>query len=350
MSKVSLKRSFDSTIQEILRGKIRRSKAKQDDWIAVEGLYLNQTIDLRSLKSGDLRKIPNIDEFLEIINLKASARKDEDKRVAAIVKHLNNNTPIGERLRLTYHQKFGKHIQRAEKTGTNGHHYDILIVHTDGTTRKIEEKGTATVTEITDDELPWKNSVQVFNGPGNHFSVGKKWAKHWYDSVVLTEDWENLLNVKIDPPSYEEWSKDAFRCGDPKTAFVKELKDKCRQKHGGKSSLNGKKGGKDYRQVNSTFALSDDEQTELVQEVSNVLNNILIEKEGFLQTVGTIDGEFDFRWKDQLSPPDIKDVKLRWALGSDIYFDFSTENQKDFSCIMRFGKGCGFTNIRIDIR
>ena len=54
--------------------------------------------------------------------------------------------------------------------------------------------------------------------------------------------------------------------------------------------------------------------------------------------------------KNKLIIPSIVDVEYRWNKGSDAYFDFKTDNSMDFSCILRFGKGCGFTNIRLDIR
>ena len=42
---------------------------------------------------------------------------------------------------------------------------------------------------------------------------------------------------------------------------------------------------------------------------------------------------------------------MTYSKGADIYFNFYTENtDADFKCILRFGKGTGFSNIRFDIR
>ena len=54
---------------------------------------------------------------------------------------------------------------------------------------------------------------------------------------------------------------------------------------------------------------------------------------------------------DKIKSPKIVDVSLSWNPGADIYIEFKTENKKDdFKCILRFGKGTGFSNIRFDMR
>ena len=66
---------------------------------------------------------------------------------------------------------------------------------------------------------------------------------------------------------------------------------------------------------------------------------------------GKINDNFSFKWYDKIIPPIIKDVSLSWNRGADIYFNFiAEEEQYNFKCILRFGKGTGFSNIRFDIR
>ena len=75
------------------------------------------------------------------------------------------------------------------------------------------------------------------------------------------------------------------------------------------------------------------------------------EKECWLQTTGTLDNKISFKWYDKIESPKILDVNIVWKKGADIYFNFITDNKKnDFSSILRFGKGTGFSNIRYDIR
>lgn len=334
----------------LMTKKIQRAKdsSKKQDWLTLLNSKDNLgDVKLSKLKKADLKMFTNV----TFRKLKETARIDEDVRICRLVYEINMKTTLGSTLRNEYVKTFGKTIKEAKKAGTNRDHYDMVLIHTDGTEAKCEEKGTCSHKNITDEEVPWKNSVQCFNGPGNHFDIGKKWAKLWYDIIITQINWKEVFNVKSKIPSYDDWIKDAFRCGDPKTEFVKELKLKCRERFGEKSSLNGKSGGSDYREfVNSTFVINEEEKTKFIEQVSSVFTNILTEKECYLQTSGRVDAEFSFKWKKQISKPSIIDLEYRWNIGSDAKFDFKTDNNMNFSCILRFGKGCGFTNIRLDIR
>ena len=58
----------------------------------------------------------------------------------------------------------------------------------------------------------------------------------------------------------------------------------------------------------------------------------------------------NFKWFEKIPAPQIKDVKIHTNPGADIKFDFVTDNDNtNFSSILRFGKGTGFSNIRFDI-
>ena len=54
----------------------------------------------------------------------------------------------------------------------------------------------------------------------------EKLAKNWYNEIIKPTKWNDLLECSDIPeiPEYNEWVKDAFRCGDPKTDFVKKIK------------------------------------------------------------------------------------------------------------------------------
>ena len=154
--------------------------------------------------------------------------------------------------------------------------------------------------------------------------------------------------------------KDAFQCGNPKTPYGIELKQNFREIHG-ETSMNGKtKAGYkanpiDYREPilkEFEFMLSKNPAIKigLINEIQQIMNNIFVEKECYLQTTGDIDTEtFNFRWYPQIQIPKILDLKLN-EKNSDIVFDIVTDITQDYSMILRFGKGTGFSNIRIDIR
>ena len=117
--------------------------------------------------------------------------------------------------------------------------------------------------------------------------------------------------------------------------------------------MNGKKDSPyDYRElVNEQFDFTDMDKKILIKETQNKLDLIMEEKECWLQTTGTIDSDISFRWYNKMESPQIKDITMSWNRGADIYFNFITQEKNlDFKCILRFGKGTGFSNIRFDIR
>lgn len=278
-------------------------------------------------------------------------RKTESKRINFIVDSINNRTDFGIELINSYKTTFQKDITNAIKAGTNRDHYDIELFHTDGTSIKCEEKGTSTK-KLKTFKTPWENSVQRFNGPCNKFSIGLKWAELWYNKVVLDKEIQEMYETG-DPPSLQEWlKKDAFACGDPQTTYGVRLKQNYHNHHP-KSSMNGKlKSPFDYRTVvNNQFTFTDEDKITLIKEAQDKLNDILTVKENWLQTSGTVETGLTFKWWEKCLIPIIKDVKFSYKEGADIYFHFEVDNPDlNFSSILRFGKGTGFSNIRFDIR
>jgi hypothetical protein len=283
------------------------------------------------------------------------AKKVEEKRVKFIVNSVNENTPLGILLKENFEEKFGRKVVGFENIGGRlKDHYDLLVVCEDGTRLKCEEKGTNTYYESLEEfTQPWANSVQRFNGLGNKFEVGIKYAKLWYKLVVSNKEISDEYEVKSDIPTEEEWlAKDAFQCGNPKTEWGKEFKRNYRSKHP-KASMNGKGNSPiDYREVvNTQFEFLDEDKKILLEETQEILDSIMVEKECWLQTCGIIEDKINFRWHDKISSPKITDIKLEWKKGADIYFNFITKDDlANFKCILRFGKGTGFSNIRFDIR
>ena len=293
------------------------------------------------------------------VDKRKTNRLREDERVDFLCDSINNRTPFGVELKTTYYKKLNKEIDYVEKTNQNQSHFDIVIYHTDKTKNRCEEKGTETLLSCDKLELgnPWDNSVQRFNGPGNKFSIGLEYAKAWYN-IVLKENGEHLrseYNITAKIPEIDTWlEKDAFACGDPVTEFGIELKKNYREKHP-KTSMNGKNGSpKDYRElVNKQFVedFNKKKAEVLIKEVQSILNNIMNEKDCWLKTSGNIKNDkLTFCWVNKIKPPKITGVEISWNKGADIYFNFKGDELNDFKCILRFGKGTGFSNIRFDIR
>tara|TARA_B100000795_G_C22784636_1_gene434014 strand:- start:42 stop:905 length:864 start_codon:yes stop_codon:yes gene_type:complete len=282
------------------------------------------------------------------------AKQTESLRVKFIIDSVNSNTQLGIKLKESFERFFGKKVKHFENTGGGlKDHYDLVIVCEDGTRLKCEEKGTNKYhQDFKEFSVPWYNSVQRFNGPGDKFTIGIKYSTLWYNLVVnekLTQEYSITSHI----PSLEKWLKfDAFQCGNPKTNWGLELKKNYRLKHPN-SSMNGKGNSpKDYRElVNSQFDFTIEDKEILIKETQEILDFVMSEKECWLQTCGVIEDKINFKWHNKLLSPKIIDIEMLWSKGSDIYFLFITDNVKNnFKCILRFGKGTGFSNIRFDIR
>jgi hypothetical protein len=289
------------------------------------------------------------------INTRSMNRSNEIIRIKNIIKNINNNnTELGTKFRQGFKKVFDEEIDYViDNGGTNAHHYDFTIVLKNGKHMQCEEKGTCKMINLNSLIQPWEKSVQRFNGPGNKFSIGIKYAKHWYNLVIQNGNLAKEYGITNNVPSLEEWlNKDAFKCGNPTSSYGKEFKKKYRQKHP-RSSLNGKLNSpKDFRiEVNSTFEFTEEDKKKLIEETQNKLDITMSNKDCWLTTCGDIYGKFDFKWFKNISSVKIEDITIDYEEGGDIYFHFKTNNEsQNFKCILRFGKGTGFSNIRFDIR
>ena len=283
-----------------------------------------------------------------------TAKADEDVRVQWICDEINNRTSHGREFIDTHKELFGKDIVLATKQGSRSHHYDLTLHYSDGTSRTCEEKGSEkTNVDLSTSKTPWDQSCQRFNGLGNKFEIGREYAILWYKTVVMNEELQGDFDNPHERPSQDEWlKKDAFALS-PGTDYGRHLKQSYREKCPG-GSMNGKKTSPhDCREdVNQLFIdeFTASNKEVLIKEVQSVLDKTMDEKDCWLQTSGKINENISFRWWDKIKSPLIKDVTLTWALGADIYFHFSGEDEShNFKCKLRFGRGTGFSNIRFDI-
>jgi len=200
---------------------------------------------------------------------------------------------------------------------------------------------------------PWKNSVQFYNGPAKHFTISNKYLKTWYDmnvNNIIVKEKYNLPDI----PSFEEWLIGGPFCMlDPKCDYSKVLKETYRGISMG-GSMNGfgiNNHDKDYRiDVNKAFisSFTEDDKKVLIKEVQDIYNVVMDEKEVWLQTTGSPDSAFSFKWYGKIEP--LKVVDVRVIRRSDILFQFTLEDNNFITGIMRWGKGCGFSCFRMDLK
>ena len=278
---------------------------------------------------------------------KLSLKQQEDIRITKICDTINNNSKLGIKLRETYYDFYNKHIDNVIKVGGNSDHYDIKVIHTDITHKQIEVKSRQVFyPSIKNTNRPWEISVQFLNGPGNKFSITGYYAKLWYDNIVCNRDIVGKFvppNIKC--PEFDEWKcKDAFKCGDPLSEFGVTLKQNYRLMYPKSSML-------DYRKiVNDKFEFTEDYKIEMIDEVQHIYNKCMSEKEGWLQTFGDPDDieKFNFKWFDKVDAYKIIDINC--IKSRDILFEIKCENDYKFNAILRWGKGSGFSNIRLDLK
>jgi hypothetical protein len=87
----------------------------------------------------------------------------------------------------------------------------------------------------------------------------------------------------------------------------------------------------------------------LKEDILPIVKESLADKHYWLQINGDLDsGEFHCAWSKQLYVNEIKKVEI--VKQSDIWINVECDNDFKFRGILRFGKGIGFSNIRIDFR
>ena len=295
--------------------------------------------------------VNNVVKICDKTNKKKTAKKDEDIRVEWVCENINNNTELGILMKQSYLKKFGLEILKVEKKGGNNIHYDILIYHTDGTTNKCEEKGTMKFTEeINEETLPYENSVQFSNIPCTKFTISKKYLKLWYDINVNNNGIKEKYNLP-DIPDFENYLKGGpyIIWGDPKSEYSKTLKINYRGIYPERSMGGESKHNIDYRKApNDAFTLTDDDKITLISEVQSLYDLAMNEKEVWLQTTGTFDGKFSFKWFNKIEPQKIIDVEL--LKEKDIKFKFILEDNSSIIGHLRWGNGCGFSCFRMDLK
>jgi len=320
------------------------------------------------MKSNNIDELCTLTDKLSLTNNKSKKtkdtnKKDEEKRLKLISENVNNNTAIGIKIKEAYTKEFNKEIKKMKVTAKLSDHYDILIIHTDGSKKKCEEKGTKKYHKnINNIDKPWQYSVQIFNGIGNHYKIGRMYSRIWYNHNIFPGEVREKYDIQAPIPTYENWSKkDAFKCGEPVTDYGIELKKNFRKIHGPKTSMNGvsKKGFTpnkfDYRKsvIKELKDLYTDKIKKIfIREVQEKFNIFYKDKECYLQTTGDIETDkFNFKWYDKIEIPKVTDIIIKDG-STDLKFDITKESNDNikYSLILRFGGGSGFTNLRIDTK
>jgi hypothetical protein len=273
---------------------------------------------------------------------KEQAGANETEDIRAIVEALHTKSATGLRLADTFKQKFGLEILDARaRKGNRGVHYDfqILVGSAPGVWKNVEHKGSQQAAPIKPEDTPWAAGVQFHNGGCEKYSIARLYTKAWYDSQigsgVLKEEWKLAAPI----PTYEEWyKKDAIAQTDPKTPFGKELKQKVRAAG---SHIRDKR-----EAAQALFNPTSDDLELFKEELLNIMNEVLTQKDYWLTIHGDVKGEFYCAWYPQFLIGSIEEISMKKEL--DIWFDIKCSGTS-FKTILRSGKAL-FSNFRMDAR
>jgi hypothetical protein len=237
------------------------------------------------------------------------------------------------------------------KAGGRSAHYDFQVEVLDEETgitqwRCVEHKGSALYKPIDEALPPWTGGVQFFNGGMEKYRLCRKYAEQWYERFIgsgfLTREY-GLEGIPV--PSLEEWiARDAKVQGDPKTAFGIALKRAVRR--GGKESLRDLR---DQFVPDFVAGLTEADEAQLIEDVFPMLQASLAQKDVWLQVAGDVqNGRFHCRWSPSLSVSSITGV--RFSGKKDVTGEFITDCSWPIRFILRWGKGAGFSNLRLDLK
>lgn len=305
---------------------------------------LNKTQIIEKLEAYDL----NPSAILSTSSrTKANARTNESTDLKFITDALHNNTDAGRQLKTAFFEKFGKEIQDArqiEKAGNNNSHYDLQIL-VENIWCNVEHKGSADYKPIDTKLPPWSQGVQFYNGICDKYTLGRRYAREWYDKYIISGHLSQKYNLKANIPTFEEWfNGDAKVCGDPKTPFGIELRSQFR----GDETKSG--GCFDERdELRRTFIISDDDIKIINDEVLRLAQSVLSEKKYWLQIQGNLQEKFYCAWHPELKLTTITKVEKDMTC-SDLQFKFCSDMGFEIKARLRWGKGQGLSNIRIDLR
>jgi hypothetical protein len=281
-----------------------------------------------------------------MIRTKSTAAANEEKDILHIITSINTKNAVGQKIIDRFLHTFGYELLKArERQGSSrGTHYDFDIeVRTpEGDVWKhVEHKGSKTYRIIKAEEKPWTAGVQFHNGGSEKYTITKEYARLHYDTHIASGSLKRTFNIQSPIPSFEEWFKqDCCVQDNPRTSFGKELKERVREQRN--SSLLAER-----TPVVAGLKFDEEEKKILIAEVLPIANHALEQKDYWLTICGDIEKEFNLAWSPKFTIPAIEEIVIHRK--KDITFDFKCSGFA-FSGILRWGKGAGFSCLRLDLK
>lgn len=274
---------------------------------------------------------------------------NETKNIQSLIDHLNNKTLLGKSIINKLKTKLCIDFKEAviRKSSNRKTHYDFTIIDTNDVEYKVEHKGSYLYKEIKETDKPWTSGVQFANISCDKFEISRIYASIWYDEYIYSNYLSDVYKITEAIPTFNTWYKmDCCTQGNPKTLYGKKLKEIYRNEYGKTSLLHLRK------KVNEKFLEKTTEDPSLLErfgkEIEAISKSCLSEKDIWIQINGNIEDHtnknvcFEVYGKQTFTI--IKNIKC--SCKSDI--DFTFDSELNFKAKLRWGKGCGFSNLRID--
>jgi len=272
--------------------------------------------------------------------------KKEKIDLSDVQNHWNNNTPSGLKIKQAYMTANpGKPVPDCiNVVGGRGKHFDLVLKWTSNECpdETVEAKLCRDKKPINPEKPPWYYGVQYANMHANKFTIGYTYLKEFYDTML--DEIQLHYNINSAKPTYEEWVKDAFASGKPTTPFVIELREKgyCSE------YLSNTR-----KKFNKSFMADENSLQILKSEMLAFSNEVLREKDNWLQIHGNMENpdDFEVRWTGKIEMSEIVTVtQTKCKNGCDINFKFTCVDGAVYEAKMRWGYGQCITNLRIDLK
>jgi hypothetical protein len=299
---------------------------------------------------------------LNKVRSKKNSKKNEEYDIIKIIGFINEKCSIGIRILQAFEICFEgfKILTASSSGGRRRDHYDFSITVEELSTKlqhswTVEHKGTQKKASLGDP--PWKGGVQFYNGGMEKFTITEEYAKFWYDTFISSDRFREEFSISEDipTPDYITWrNNDAKVQGNPKTEFGVALKKNVRDKLGHNKSLIAHRNEFVPLFINLIKTKNSEILETLKVEILEIAKKTLEQKDAWLEINGNIDSKsdipFTFKWTKKLTISQIISISIDEETKSDFTGKVESDLGYPIKFIIRWGKGAGFSNLRMDLK
>ena len=160
------------------------------------------------------------------VPVKTNRLVKSQSQVEALCNHINLQTPLGFRLRAQFKKTMSVEIEFAIPMGGSRHHHYDFSLKLKGLSEPAKVEAKSTIRRAKRSSLPWKISVQFYNGTGSRFTLVVKYAQEWYSKFVGSGYVSRVYGIQEPIPDFKYWMKDVFSQGRGQSKWTMEIRKK----------------------------------------------------------------------------------------------------------------------------